>query len=88
MVDIIIVNWNSDDFLKNCIDSVFAQKNKAFVNSVIIIDNNSDDLSLKNIELNSKIKLIVNKNNAGFSKACNQGFHLCSAEFVLLLNPV
>ena len=87
MVDIVIVNWNSGHYLKKCVDSVFAANNQQAVQSVIIIDNNSQDDSLKNISASTKIKQVVNADNAGFAKACNQGFKLCTAEFVLLLNP-
>jgi GT2 family glycosyltransferase len=87
MVDIIIINWNSTDFLEKCVNSIFTTKNEAFVNTVFIIDNNSSDSSLERIELNNKIQIIRNKENLGFAKACNQGFKLSTADYVLLLNP-
>ena len=87
MVDIVIVNWNSGDYLLDCIQSIFTDKKEALVNKVIIIDNNSSDDSLSKIDLINKISIISNKENVGFSKACNQGFKLSNAPFVLLLNP-
>ncbi|MFT3682434.1 MAG: glycosyltransferase family 2 protein [Ferruginibacter sp.] len=87
MTDIVIVNWNSGHFLERCISSVFAGSNPQFISQVIIIDNNSADGSASFINADNKTKLIRNENNNGFAKACNQGFKLCTAEYILLLNP-
>ncbi len=88
MVDIVIVNWNSGNYLLTCINSIFANNNnEKFIGSVFIIDNNSTDNSLVKIFSSGKIKIIKNTENLGFSKACNQGFKLCTSSYVLLLNP-
>jgi len=87
MTDIIIINWNSGDYLEKCVNSIFTLKNESLINKVIIIDNNSIDSSLKNIPNHEKIQFIYNKQNFGFAKACNQGFKLSTAPYVLLLNP-
>ncbi len=87
MIDIIIVNWNSGDYLKKCIDSIFSTNNEDYISTIFIIDNNSTDFSLNKIELNKRIKIICNEANVGFSKACNQGFKLSTSPYVLLLNP-
>jgi hypothetical protein len=87
MVDIVIVNWNSGSYLQKCVQSIFNGINENFVQKVFIIDNNSSDASLKNIFLNDKVQVIYNKENLGFAKACNQGFKISAAKYVLLLNP-
>ena len=87
MIDVVIINWNSGDYLQKCIQSIFSTDNRNFVAKVFIIDNNSADLSLQKIRLNDKIVIVKNKENRGFAKACNQGFKLCSAPYILLLNP-
>lgn len=87
MVDIVIVNWNSGAFLKNCIESIFVNDIDHITGTVFIIDNNSSDSSLEVILNNDKIKVIKNNENLGFAKACNQGFRLCDSKYVLLLNP-
>jgi GT2 family glycosyltransferase len=87
MVDIVIVNWNSGDYLQKCVQSIFHGNNQNLVHKVFIIDNNSSDSSLKKIESNQKVNIIINNQNVGFSKACNQGFRMCSADYILLLNP-
>lgn len=87
MVDIIIINWNSGDYLRKCVESIFSTNSENYINDIIIIDNNSTDSSLEGIEMNRKINVIRNKINKGFSKACNQGFKLCTSSYILLLNP-
>ncbi|MEO8721660.1 MAG: glycosyltransferase family 2 protein [Ginsengibacter sp.] len=87
MIDIIIINWNSADYLEKCINSIFTTKNDVFVRTIFIIDNNSSDFSVEKIKVNDKIKIIRNKQNLGFAKACNQGFRLSKAPYLLLLNP-
>ncbi len=87
MIDVIIVNWNSGVYLQKCLKSIFESPNKNFINRVYIIDNNSDDLSMQQIQLNDRIGIIRNKENRGFAKACNQGFKLSTAPYILLLNP-
>jgi N-acetylglucosaminyl-diphospho-decaprenol L-rhamnosyltransferase len=86
-VDIIIVNWNSGDYLRKCLASVFTDANNIYINKVIIVDNNSTDNSLTSLVQNDKIIFINNNENLGFSKACNQGFKICTAQYTLLLNP-
>ena len=87
MVDIVIVNWNAGDLLKKCVDSIIHSENLFSVNKVIIVDNNSIDSSIREVPLHSKIRIIQNRENLGFAKACNQGFACCFAPYVLLLNP-
>lgn len=87
MTDIVIVNWNSGHFLEKCISSVFTGSNEKFVNRIIVIDNNSSDGSALFLNNLNRVTLISNKENAGFAKACNQGFKLCTSKYILLLNP-
>jgi N-acetylglucosaminyl-diphospho-decaprenol L-rhamnosyltransferase len=88
-LDIIIVNWNSQDYLSDCISSVsHIPKNINF--SVIIVDNNSTDKSLANIEntnINLPLTILKNNRNLGFGVACNQGANASNSEYLLFLNP-
>lgn len=87
MIDIVIINWSSGDYLQKCIASIFSTDTGELVDTVFIIDNNSSDESLVKIQSNKKIRIIKNNENFGFAKAANQGFHLSKAPYVLLLNP-
>ena len=84
---VIIVNYNVEYFLEQCLRSVeIAIKN--IDAEVFVVDNNSVDGSLKMLnEKFSWVKLIANKDNLGFSKANNQAIAFAKGEYVLLLNP-
>jgi GT2 family glycosyltransferase len=55
---------------------------------IIVVDNNSSDGSKETLPPKfSDVKFILNSENLGFSKACNQGFKMSSGKYVLFLNP-
>jgi len=55
---------------------------------VIVVDNNSVDGSVKMLnEEFPQMTLIANHSNTGFSAANNQGLHIASGEYFLILNP-
>ncbi|MEP6674207.1 MAG: glycosyltransferase family 2 protein [Ferruginibacter sp.] len=87
MTDIVIVNWNGGDYLKHCVNSLLNTDNKTLISTIFIIDNNSSDQSVEKISPDPRISIIRNNANVGFAKACNQGFKLCTASYILLLNP-
>ena len=88
--DIVIVNWNSGDQLKDCVESVMKSTfDNGILNKVIVVDNDSKDNSLELVEaLNfEKLEIIKNNENLGFGKACNIGAEDSSSDFILFLNP-
>ena len=86
-LSIIIVNYNVQYFLENCLNSVF-NASAGIDMEVIVVDNNSVDGSLKMLaEKFPQVKLIANKDNKGFSKANNQAISVATGDLVLLLNP-
>ena len=86
-LSVLIVNYNSREYLSNCIDSIFLSKTDLRL-EVIVIDNNSNDNSIKLIEsIDNRILIIKNDNNLGFSKAVNIGLQKCDAKYVCILNP-
>lgn len=87
MIDIVIINWNSGNLLRVCIDSIIHNKNIIYVRNIFVLDNNSCDNSIALIPTHNKVKIIKNNQNLGFAKAANQGFHKCTEEYILLLNP-
>lgn len=87
--DIVIVNWNSGEQLKNCLQSIEkSNKSNCDLNSIIVVDNASVDDSISNLCYPSlPIQLIKNNTNLGFGKACNIGAKDCQSNFILFLNP-
>jgi len=86
-LSVIIVNYNVEFFLEQCLNSV----KKALYNingQVFIVDNNSIDGSVEMVQRKfPEYNLVANKDNKGFSKANNQAILMSDAEYVLLLNP-
>lgn len=85
-VSIIIVNWNTRDILKECLQSVY-QQTEGVDFEVIVIDNASDDDSVAMIKSDfPQVVLIENKENKGFATANNQGMAVAKGRYCLLLN--
>lgn len=85
-VSIIIVNWNTEKLLLDCIDSIIKQTKKPNY-EIIIVDNASRDNSVQVV--NQKypdVEIIQNSENLGFSKANNQGIAISKGRYVCLMN--
>jgi GT2 family glycosyltransferase len=85
-VAVVIVSYNSRDWLGNCLDSLAAQSHTPF--EIIIVDNGSQDQSADWIEQNRpEIRLIHLEQPVALAQAINTGLRSISAEYYLLLNP-
>lgn len=86
-LSIIIVNYNVQFFLENCLNSVI-DSIKGIEAEVFVVDNNSVDGSVEMVKTKfPSVKCIANNENLGFSKANNQAIKLAKGEYILLLNP-
>ncbi|MFA6355980.1 MAG: glycosyltransferase family 2 protein [Candidatus Omnitrophota bacterium] len=86
-LSVVIVNWNAENYLKRCLESVYAC-NKGLSIEVFVVDNNSSDGSVRMIRSDfPQVKLLENKDNPGFGAANNRALKACTGEFVLILNP-
>lgn len=96
VLSIIIISYNTSKITIDCLKSIFQDKGLTFdldkidnknliPTEIIIIDNNSQDDSIEKIK-KFPVKLIINKDNAGFGKANNQGIKIAKGNYVLLLN--
>jgi GT2 family glycosyltransferase len=86
-LDILIVNWNSDNFLRNCLNSITRSDRSGIDLRLIIVDNGSTDRSLEDLPESLNLKLIKNSHNRGFAAACNQAWKISDAGYLLLMNP-
>jgi GT2 family glycosyltransferase len=86
-LSVIIVNYNVEFFLEQCLNSVYAAL-KGIDGEVYVVDNNSIDGSLNMVrEKFPEVILIANKDNVGFSRANNQALKKAKGQYHLLLNP-
>lgn len=91
LVSIILINYNGLNDTIDCIESIKANNYDNF--QIIVVDNASPDGSgitlLKKYGNDEKVKIICNKENAGFSAGNNIGIKYAvsqNADFVMLLN--
>ncbi len=86
-ISVIIVTWNSEEWIKICLDSILATSADLKIET-IVVDNFSKDKTLEILKAyNSQIKLIQNPSNLGYAKGCNQGLKIAQGNYILLLNP-
>jgi len=86
-LSIVIVNWNSWDYLQKCLISIMENTDE-LIYEIIIVDNCSSDNSVENIAVFFPgVILIKNENNVGFPKANNQAFRIAHGRYFLMLNP-
>jgi GT2 family glycosyltransferase len=86
-LSIIIVNWNSAAFVRQCLSSIY--KNSIMVEfEIIVVDNSSGDGCREMIEKDfPAVRFIGSGENLGFAGANNLGFNYSSGRYVLFLNP-
>ena len=85
LVSIIILNYNGEKFLENCIESIFKETKQKF--ELIIVDNNSPDKSGEKISKKyESCKFILNKKNVGVSEGLNIGIRNSNGTHIVLLN--
>jgi len=71
-VSIVILNYNSSSYIKDCLDSIKRSRLDDVKIEVIVVDNASVDDSLVMLRKNfSDIKLIASKVNKGFAGGNN-----------------
>jgi GT2 family glycosyltransferase len=88
LVSIIILNYNCMKYIKNCIESLLRTSYPNF--EIIIVDNASTDGSSEFIKMkwkdNSKIKLIQNVANLGYTGGNNIGIKYSKGKYIVFLN--
>ncbi|MBM2826348.1 MAG: hypothetical protein HW403_412 [Dehalococcoidia bacterium] len=89
-LSVIIVNWNVEEYLRRCLSSLWAEKQRkpGLAMEVVVIDNASKDNSCAMVVEEFRwVRLISNEENRGFTAACNQGIAVSQGRYILLLNP-
>lgn len=85
-VSVIIVNWNGERLLPECLDSIPAGV-EGLRYEVIVVDNASQDKSVAWLMVtHPEVQLIPNTQNVGFARANNQALRVARGRYALLLN--
>lgn len=87
LVSIIIVNYNTEELLDNCIVSI-NQHTQGVDYEIIVVDNNSEKDSLFFlVEKHSAVRFYFSEENHGFGRANNIGASIAKGEYLFFLNP-
>lgn len=85
-ISFIIVNWNTKDLLRGCLDSI-AKTVGSLPHEIVVVDNASSDGSADMLAREyPSVRLIANSENRGFGAANNQGFAVMQGKYALLIN--
>jgi GT2 family glycosyltransferase len=93
-IAVVVINWNSGTYLAGCLPSILAQTLPP--REMVIIDNASTDesqavgrraLDAAGRDASCRVEWVMNRHNAGFSRAANQGIASTGGDWVLVLNP-
>ena len=86
-LSIIIVNWNSKDYLEQCLRSVVAHtRDLAF--EVIVVDSGSFDGCGEMLgQRHPTVRFLQSHHNVGFASANNMGARMARGDVLLFLNP-
>lgn len=87
LVSIIIVNYNTEELLENCILSI-KEKTQDVSYEIIVVDNDSTEGSLnKLIEVFPDVTFKLTGVNSGFGTANNIGAKFAQGKYLFFLNP-
>ena len=85
-LSIVIVNWNTESLLKDCLRSVYAGLGTLEA-EVIVVDNASKDGSCAMVRAEFPlVRLVENENNLGFAGGNNVALRCAVGRYVMLLN--
>jgi GT2 family glycosyltransferase len=86
-LSIIIVNWNSKDYVRKCATSIVAET-RDLAYEIIVIDAASHDGCEPMLrEHHPQVRFLQSDKNLGFARANNEAYALAQGDCVLFLNP-
>ena len=91
VLSIVIVSWNVREDLRECLQSLLREEGSRLESGeieIIVVDNASTDGTAEMVNLEfPRVKLLVNSQNLGYTKANNIGINHSRGKYILLLNP-
>src|SRR5262245_46463444 len=84
-VSVIVVNWNGERFLQDCLGALSGQTYANY--EIILVDNGSSDNSVCFTRKNfPEVKVVVLRENTGFTGGNAEGLEVAGGDFVALVN--
>lgn len=84
-LSVIIVNYNTKELTKACIESVI-HNTKGITYEIVVVDNDSTDGSVDILSAMPEITFVQSGSNLGFGRANNLGLKYSSGRYLLMLN--
>jgi GT2 family glycosyltransferase len=82
---VIIVTYNSVNYLSKCIDSIIKQNCNV---EIIVVDNcSTDNTVMFLLENYSFVRVIQSKDNGGYGKGNNLGIKYANSDNIIIINP-
>jgi N-acetylglucosaminyl-diphospho-decaprenol L-rhamnosyltransferase len=86
-LSIIIVNWNSKEYVRRCIASI-CRNPPGLACEIVVVDSGSFDGCAEMLrQLYPRVRFIQSNTNLGFGRASNLGARQALGEVLLMLNP-
>ena len=87
-LSVCIVNWNTRDYLRECLTALLHYPPAGSDMEVIVVDNASADGSAAMVASEfPHVSLLSNSDNKGYAEGNNQALERASGDLLLLLNP-
>ncbi len=87
LVSIILLNYNGEKYISQCIKSILKSDYNNF--ELIVVDNNSSDHSIEIVKqeyIDNRIRIIQSDKNLGFAGGNNLGAEYAKGKYFVLLN--
>jgi len=86
-LSIIIVNWNSVEYLKKCIASILAETQDLEFEIIVIDSASYDGVNVMLRNHYPQVRFIQSESNLGFARANNAAYKESTGQCLLFLNP-
>ena len=88
VIGVVVVSHNNESTISRCLQAV---RSDPMVSRVVVVDNASEDNTAGQVqsvnEIDKRVRFFRNRNNRGFSQACNQGASALAEPWVAFINP-
>lgn len=85
-ISIVVLLWNGEPFVDDCLTALRAQDYAEANYEIIVVDNASEDRSVEIAEQYEPAQLICNEINAGYAGGNNVGIEAAGGDIMVLLN--
>jgi N-acetylglucosaminyl-diphospho-decaprenol L-rhamnosyltransferase len=86
-LSVIIVNWNSKDYVRQCLTSLFSRCRGVSVETIVVDNGSFDGCDQMLAGQFPTVVFVQSGENLGFARANNLGVRHASSRYLLFLNP-